>query len=157
VVTLDWVLGDFKNRLRVLSQETADKQRAVSHGQSKEPEMMMQFPRSLRSPRMVVSLFAPLLVISASRALAQGGPGSLDAGFTASADGGVGELSLQPDGKVLVGGQFTTVNGVARTTSRGSTPMAALIPVSTPRQTHRCLRYRCSPMARCWSEVTSRR
>jgi uncharacterized delta-60 repeat protein len=42
--------------------------------------------------------------------------GSLDLGFNpgAGADGSVYAIALQPDGKVLIGGWFTTVNGVLR-------------------------------------------
>ena len=42
--------------------------------------------------------------------------GSLDSSFNpgTGADGPVRSIALQPDGKVLIGGDFTTVNGVAR-------------------------------------------
>jgi len=42
--------------------------------------------------------------------------GSLDVGFNQSAgpNSTVNSISLQPDGKVLIGGGFTTINGVAR-------------------------------------------
>jgi len=51
--------------------------------------------------------------------------GSLDAGFDPRADGGVGEVSsivIQPDGKILLGGSFTTLqpNGAATATDRMS-------------------------------------
>ena len=43
--------------------------------------------------------------------------GSLDAGFNpgSSIDGGVMTSALQPDGKLLIGGNFTTVGGLAHT------------------------------------------
>lgn len=42
--------------------------------------------------------------------------GALDASFNPGngADGGVYRLAVQPDGKVLIGGEFTSVNGTAR-------------------------------------------
>ena len=40
--------------------------------------------------------------------------GSLDTTFTNGVDGGLGGLALQPDGKILVGGNFTTLAGQAR-------------------------------------------
>ncbi len=40
--------------------------------------------------------------------------GDLDAGFDASADNMVWAIAAQPDGKVLIGGNFTAVGGVAR-------------------------------------------
>jgi uncharacterized delta-60 repeat protein len=40
--------------------------------------------------------------------------GTLDTGFTASANGPVWAVLVQPDGRVLLGGSFTSVNGVPR-------------------------------------------
>jgi uncharacterized delta-60 repeat protein len=40
--------------------------------------------------------------------------GDLDTGFNPNANGGVSSLAVQADGKVLIGGNFTTVGGVAR-------------------------------------------
>lgn len=40
--------------------------------------------------------------------------GSLDTGFAAAADGEVGTFAMQKDGKVLIGGEFTLVDDVAR-------------------------------------------
>ncbi|MCL5097054.1 MAG: delta-60 repeat domain-containing protein [Candidatus Omnitrophica bacterium] len=41
-------------------------------------------------------------------------PGSLDTGFTTAVNGIVYTVAVQPDDKVLVGGEFTRVNGVDR-------------------------------------------
>ena len=40
--------------------------------------------------------------------------GTVDAGFTASTNGGVYSMAVQADGKILLGGVFTAVNGEAR-------------------------------------------
>ncbi|MEQ1861332.1 MAG: delta-60 repeat domain-containing protein [Chthoniobacteraceae bacterium] len=40
--------------------------------------------------------------------------GSIDAGFSASTAGFVSCIAVLPDGKVLIGGNFTSVNGTAR-------------------------------------------
>jgi uncharacterized delta-60 repeat protein len=45
--------------------------------------------------------------------------GSLDASFDPGADGAVGALALQPDGKTVVGGTFTHLGGSTGTTPRG--------------------------------------
>jgi uncharacterized delta-60 repeat protein len=45
---------------------------------------------------------------------ATGNPGSVDTTFQAAADDQVNTLALQPDGKVVIGGVFTNVNGIAR-------------------------------------------
>ncbi len=63
------------------------------------------------------SLFAILTLITSlaavSRADAQA-PGSLDA-LDANVSGGfVTTTAVQPDGKIIIGGQFTSVLGVAR-------------------------------------------
>lgn len=41
-------------------------------------------------------------------------PGSVDAAFDPNIDGEVNALALQPDGKILAGGVFTSVGGVSR-------------------------------------------
>jgi uncharacterized delta-60 repeat protein len=43
-----------------------------------------------------------------------GNPGSLDTTYGAAADGQVNALAFQPDGKVVIGGVFSAVNGIAR-------------------------------------------
>jgi uncharacterized delta-60 repeat protein len=45
------------------------------------------------------------------------GPGSVDTSFLATGTGainGVQAIALQPDGRILIGGNFTTYNGIAR-------------------------------------------
>jgi uncharacterized delta-60 repeat protein len=42
------------------------------------------------------------------------GNGSLDEGFNTLTDGGINVIVLQSDGKVLIGGIFTSINGVGR-------------------------------------------
>ena len=42
-------------------------------------------------------------------------PGSIDAGFASQISGTVATVILQPDGKLLVGGTFTSINGIPRT------------------------------------------
>ncbi|HKZ82802.1 MAG TPA: delta-60 repeat domain-containing protein, partial [Anaerolineae bacterium] len=64
--------------------------------------------RSLRAA-LVISLLAGL-VIAASAAYAQ----SADDGFNPGANGTVRALAVQADGKMLVGGLFTTLGGQAR-------------------------------------------
>ncbi|PTN33773.1 delta-60 repeat domain-containing protein [Desulfonatronum sp. SC1] len=58
-------------------------------------------------------LLTPLLVLAC---LATARAQSVDGGFNVEVDGGgLNPIALQPDGKILIGGWFTTVNGVART------------------------------------------
>ncbi len=40
--------------------------------------------------------------------------GTVDGGFTADANGRVNAIALQPDGKIVLGGEFTALNGVTR-------------------------------------------
>lgn len=66
--------------------------------------------------RFLISLcLAGLLAIFSSRS--QAAPGDLDVGFNASATGGaerVNRIVLQSDGKILLEGHFTAVNGTPR-------------------------------------------
>ena len=57
-----------------------------------------------------------LTLIPAAPVQADLNPGSLDIGFDpgGGANSHVLAVALQPDGKVLIGGDFTTVDGVAR-------------------------------------------
>lgn len=41
-------------------------------------------------------------------------PGDLESGFNPNPNGSVVSMAVQPDGKILIGGYFTTVGGVAR-------------------------------------------
>ena len=41
-------------------------------------------------------------------------PGDVDKQFNPNANGGVYIVALQPDGKIIIGGGFTAVGGVAR-------------------------------------------
>lgn len=66
--------------------------------------------------RFLISLcLAGLLAIFSSRS--QAAPGDLDVGFNSSATGGaerVNVVLVQPDGKILVAGHFSHINGTAR-------------------------------------------
>src|SRR5688572_21772782 len=62
--------------------------------------------------RVAVSLFSVALLLASSAAAAHG-QSALD-GFDPNADGVVRVVVVQPDGKILIGGDFTTVLGVAR-------------------------------------------
>jgi uncharacterized delta-60 repeat protein len=64
----------------------------------------------------VGGLFSTMNGVSRSCIARLNSDGSLDTGFNpgTGANGQVGALALQPDGKVLVGGYFTTMNGVSR-------------------------------------------
>ena len=62
--------------------------------------------------------------------------GSLDTSFLATgagADISVNAVAMQSDGKILIGGWFTTYNGASRGAWRGLTATAALTPASSPR------------------------
>lgn len=69
------------------------------------------FPSSLRrlSPSFQVVLAG---LLAALTAFAQ--PVSVNDGFSPDVDGTIFTVVVQPDGKLLVGGQFTSVSGVAR-------------------------------------------
>lgn len=54
------------------------------------------------------------LLLSASIAAHAQAPGTLDPGFNASANNIVCPFAVQPDGKVILGGDFDQINGVAR-------------------------------------------
>lgn len=57
------------------------------------------------------------LVLTILTPRSEAAPGDLDVGFNASATGGAGRVNVvlvQPDGKILVAGNFTHINGTAR-------------------------------------------
>ena len=58
--------------------------------------------------------------------------GSLDQAFNPNADGTVRTLALQPDGKVLLGGDFYTIGGTFAATLHVSTRMGRWIAPSIP-------------------------
>ena len=65
-------------------------------------------------------------------------------------------LAVQPDGKILVGGDFTTLGGggsgrSCATASAGSTPTARSTPASIRARTATSTFWRCSRTARSWS------
>ncbi len=49
-----------------------------------------------------------------ARLSASGGTHALDAGFNPDADAEVRAIAIQPDGKIVIGGLFTTIGGVTR-------------------------------------------
>ena len=53
-------------------------------------------------------------LLTAATAVFGQGQGSLDTTYRAAADGQVNTLALQADGKVVIGGVFSAVNGTAR-------------------------------------------
>ena len=64
---------------------------------------------------LALAMLAGLLVLTpASPTRADLTPGHLDTGFDASVGGPVYAVAAQADGKVLIGGDFTTVNGTGR-------------------------------------------
>ena len=58
--------------------------------------------------------FLPAAFLLSAVAIASAQTGSVDTNFTANASSTVYGTAVQPDGKVLVAGSFTTLNGVAR-------------------------------------------
>ena len=68
------------------------------------------FTRWLSRLSLIIGLAAGLHALDTVRAQT---PGSLDTGFAATTDGGGVSLAVQPDGKVLLDGKFTQVNGEA--------------------------------------------
>lgn len=61
------------------------------------------------------SLMATLLTVLAWSYPASAGPGSVDGSFIPPAPNGwVHDIAVQPDGKILVAGEFTTIGGVMR-------------------------------------------
>ena len=63
---------------------------------------------SLKALSTFVFLAASLLTMTGAQAQ------TLDAGFNPNANGRVNELAIQADGKILVGGQFTSIGGQPR-------------------------------------------
>ena len=62
-----------------------------------------------------LSLMATLLTVLAWSYPASAGPGSVDGTFIPPAPNGwVHDIAVQPDGKILVAGEFTTIGGVSR-------------------------------------------
>ena len=80
---------------------------------------LIRMAAHVRQPALaVLATLALLAALPAPGAWAQGSfSGSVDESFglpSPGASGPVSALALQPDGKVLVGGQFTTMRGVKR-------------------------------------------
>ena len=70
----------------------------------------------MHSPRFTVRslvVAVVLMAIGASPALASAS-GSLDSAFAPTVPGAVDAIAVQPDGKILIGGSFTAVDGTAR-------------------------------------------
>lgn len=55
-----------------------------------------------------------ILALMCGLATSWGAAGDVDAGFPASANGSVYGIAVQPDGKILLAGDFTGINGVSR-------------------------------------------
>ncbi len=68
----------------------------------------MQHKRAL--PSLLAVFLAGVFLACTARAF---DAGSLDTAFTSSVDGTVNAAVVQPDGKIIVGGAFANVNGVA--------------------------------------------
>ncbi len=64
--------------------------------------------------RRLASLYALLLLVAAGSAVAQVTSGDLDTAFSSSANAAVNAIAVQPDGKVIIGGAFTSVANQAR-------------------------------------------
>src|SRR5688572_26185285 len=79
--------------------------------------MGMKFCTRLIGHRLGISTCVFLLA-SLWRADAQTGPGTIDSSFSASVDGQVQALAIQPDGRIYIGGGFAT--RVARLHTNGS-------------------------------------
>jgi uncharacterized delta-60 repeat protein len=81
--------------------------------------------------------------------------GSLDTAFDPGANAAVSAIAVQSDGKILLGGIFSTITPNAGTrfppaaTWRGSMPTGRSTTRSAPRSTRASAPSRCSPMARC--------
>ena len=70
------------------------------------------FKRGNLSKRLIAGLFGILLILAAvSRTHSQS---TLDATFNPNVNGGVSAIAVQPDGKILIGGVFTSVGGQTR-------------------------------------------
>jgi uncharacterized delta-60 repeat protein len=78
------------------------------------PQLLMVFRR--QSAKQKMKLLAPVLCILAFRSLLAQSPGSVDLSFgsDSTVDNYLDALRVQPDGKVLISGEFSHVNGVAR-------------------------------------------
>src|SRR5215212_5071553 len=59
-------------------------------------------------------IFATVVAVALSCTHVVGQNVHVDPAFSIEADGMVWALAVQPDGKILVGGAFTTINGVIR-------------------------------------------
>ena len=86
--------------------------------------------------------------------------GSIDATFNPGANGPVRAIAVQPDGRIVVGGNFTTLGGGGTgtpraTTSAGSSPMARSTRASTQARTGASGPWSCSPTGRSSSAGAS--
>src|SRR5437762_4720624 len=69
--------------------------------------------RNWNPPLIVLAVAVPLAQAWPGRAALRGG--DVDSAFSPAISGSVTALAVQPDDKVLIGGGFTSVNGMART------------------------------------------
>ncbi len=84
--------------------------------------------------------------------------GTLDTAFNPNANDTVYSIAVQADGKILVGGDFTTASADRRaTTSPGSMPRPAWLIRSTRTRTVLSIQSRCRRTARFWRAAISRR
>src|SRR5690349_20877636 len=69
-----------------------------------------------QSFRAVIVLGSILIQLNSLCLHSQGGPGDVDLSFDPGSglNGTVNAIAVRPDEKVLIGGEFTTVNGFAR-------------------------------------------
>ena len=77
--------------------------------------------------------------------------------FNRGADGDVYAFAIQPDGKILVGGNFTTLGGVPRNRIGRLNADGSLDDGFNPDANNMSRRWRCSRMGRSWSAASSRR
>ena len=62
----------------------------------------------------LLALAACLSLLATAPPASAQGPGSLDTPFNTAVSGDVYATAVLPDGKMIIGGSFTTVGGVAR-------------------------------------------
>ena len=102
-------------------------------------------PRAGRGRELLFVMLAIAFLTLLASAGAQT-PGTLDTGFNPIITNVVIATAVQPDGRIIIAGQFFTVNGTARNRSLGSMPMAvwtrASIPALVPTTTFTTSPYR---------------
>ena len=82
--------------------------------------------------------------------------GSVDDSFDPGASGPVSALALQADGRILVGGNFTTLGSGPRNYTAGSTQTARWTSLSIPVQADLFMPWRCKATVRFWPGEISR-